>query len=137
MELPIRADASLVDCNFVRLCRRITPDEIQRLMDYELVWVWDIGKPGSRYRELRFWLPCVVTPQMCARLTLNEVLSRLLPESRQTLWSAEVAQLLLMDRNAVSRLARRLDAGLVNRTWQFKREALTRFLTERYIGGMP
>jgi hypothetical protein len=68
---------------------------------------------------------------------LEEVLCRLLPQSRQALWGAEVGQLLLLSRPALARLARMLGASLVNRTWQFRREALIGFLRERHIGGMP
>lgn len=127
----------LVDVNFVRVCRRIPADEVLRLADYELVWVWNVSIDSRNgARELRFWINSVVCPQMTARQTLNGVLCQLLPQSRPTLRGSEVGQLLLVGRDSVARLARILNAPLVNRTWHFKREMLFAWMKERYVGGM-
>ncbi|HLX69444.1 MAG TPA: hypothetical protein VKV04_07445 [Verrucomicrobiae bacterium] len=137
IELPINPATSLVDLNFVRLVRRIPYDEISRQIDSgKFIFVWDVSARGETgLRQFRFYLPEVVTPQMTARLSHEEVMERILPSARNFFWSAEIGQLLLLSRVTTSQLARQLKARLVNRTFKFPRENLTAWLRRRWLGG--
>jgi hypothetical protein len=134
-EFPDIGPAALVDTNFVRLVRRMDADGIAALVECGgIKWVWNISL-APRVREMRFLMAEIITPQMTARLTLDEVLDRLLPRSRRMFWAREVGQLLLLARNTVAKLARRLGATQKNRSFQFSRTSLVAWLRERWLGG--
>ncbi|HXT10902.1 MAG TPA: hypothetical protein VN873_05000 [Candidatus Angelobacter sp.] len=107
--------------------------------DGQLMWVFDIsssatGKRGHT-RELRFYFPEVVTPQFCARLTLREVIDKILPPTRKFFASGEICQLLLISRQTLGRIAREMGAELHNRVFRVSRAAFAAWLEARWIGG--
>jgi len=128
----------LVDVNFVRLVRRVDAEAVAAMVDCgKIIWAWDISIRGrSRTRVWRFWLNEICTPQMTARLTVDEVLDRILPPSRTWYWAKEVGQLLLLARNTIAALARQLGATMKNRSFQFSRARLVAWLRERWVGGI-
>lgn len=136
IELPINPAASLVDLNFVRLVRRIDTEEISAQIDCgKLIFVWDVSATcAMRKRQLRFYLPEVVSPQFTARLRHDEVMQKILPPTRQNFFAAEVGNLLLLSRNSLAALARQLEARLIDRTFKFSRESLVTWLTSRWLG---
>jgi hypothetical protein len=139
MNFSAEAISGLCDANCVRLLRRVDYKAVVEMTeDGQLQWAFDIGvrkeSKGSRIRELRFWFAEVVTPQLCARLTLREVVGKILPPARKFFASGEICQLLLISRPTLRRIAREMGAAIHNRTFRISREAFAAWLASRWIG---
>jgi hypothetical protein len=128
--------SSLCDTNCVRLLRRVDADTIADMVDDgRLLFVFDVSaKSGNPIRELRFWTGEIFTPQFCARLTLREVIDRILPVSRQIFRGFEIIQLLLISRVTLRPIARQMGAVIRNRTFEVSRAAFAAWLEARWVG---
>lgn len=141
IELPATIDSALCDLNTVRLLRRVDSGKVMTMVeDGQLMWCFDISsrpqvKIRGRIRELRFWFSEVVTPQFTTRLTLREVIDRILPPTRKFFRSGEICRLLLISRPMLKYIARELGAVIHNRVYQVSREAFAAFLTARWVWG--
>lgn len=141
IELPSTIESALCDSNCVRLLRRVDSEKIGALVDGgELRWAFDVsarprGKVWAVKRELRFWFSEVVTPQLVARLTVNEVIERILPPNRKFYHGFEVGQILLIARPTVCLVAREMGGTIRSRSFRVDREAFAGWLRARWIGG--
>jgi len=142
IELPNLNPSSLVDSNFVRLARRVDIDKVTAMVDNgSLLWVFDVsarpsGQASAHCRELRFLLSEIVTPQLCSRLTIREVIDRILPPLRRFFRGFEIRELLLIARPTLSRIARQMRGVIRNGEWQVSRQAFAAWLSARWIGNL-
>jgi len=125
------------DC--VRLLRGVSHKRVMDMTDDgQLQFVFDIGAhaetKANRIRELRFWFAEVVTPQFCARLTLREVIDKILPIKRRFFMSGEICRLLLISRQTLRRIAREMGGVIHNRSTRVTREAFAKWLESRWLG---
>lgn len=141
VDLPNVGPSALCDTNTVRLLRRVDSDRVAAMVDNgQLLFVFDVScrapKPGRPVcRELRFWFSEVATPQLTARLTIGEVIDRILPPSRKLFRGFEISQLLLISRVHLCYVAREIGGVIRNRTFQVTRDAFAAWLRSRWIGG--
>jgi hypothetical protein len=139
MNLNAESISGLCDANTVRLLRRVNSDNVIAMTENgQLLFVFDIGErreaKSRRVRELRFWFSEVVTPQFCARLTLREVIDKILPPTRKFFSSGEICHLLLISRQTLLRIAREMGAVIHNRATRVTREAFAAWLASRWLG---
>jgi hypothetical protein len=141
IELPAEINPGLCDTACVRLLRGVSTDEINAMIDDgRLLFVFDISaklrrKGQATVRLLRFASVEIFTPQFTMRMTIEDVINRMLPISRAFFWGREIAQLLLISRPTLQRIARQLGAIIRRGTFQVSRKALAAWLRARWIGG--
>jgi hypothetical protein len=102
-------------------------------------WVFNVATNRSEtpVRELRFWVDEVIAPEPVSHLQLDDVITRILPEKRSRFRGAEIAQMLLVSPQTMARHMDQMGGvAEVNTTW-IAREAFTRWLRSRWIGGQP
>lgn len=101
------------------------------LYETGLQWVWNFAvNPAGKERCLRLLAQEVIAPETTARLTLPQVIARLLPVTRGNYPVGEVCKIFLLSYDHLRELknARQLPAGDFT-----PRPALARLLTERHL----
>lgn len=100
-----------------------------------LQWVWDIKtNPKGKIRELRFWVPELKNPQATARLTLDEVITEILPETRREFHAGEVCRFLQLRAPTLMLLRGELDGEVRRNSGYFPRPGLVKFFRSRWLG---
>jgi len=125
-----------VDVNAVRAARGCSTDKVNELVDSELIWVFDLAQ-GKREKFLRFWLAEILDSHATARLTFDEVMTKILPASRKTVNGSEIAQWFLVTRTTVQKIGRELGGVVKKGLLHVERDRLATWLRRRWIGSSP
>jgi hypothetical protein len=135
--LPVSHRTIFLDVNGVRAARGISADKVNELVEVgKLLWVFNMGRMQSNkaIRNLRFWLPEVVNPSGATSFQLEEVISKILPVSRQTFSGGEICQWFLVSRPTVMRLSAECHGVKSKRVLSVARTSLASYLQRRWIG---
>lgn len=134
IEIPSSVECGLCDVSTVRLLRRVNAERISSMAEAgELQWAWDVSS-GRAVRELRFFFGEIAAPQMYARLTLDEMISKILPPSRNFFHGSEVCQILLISRPRLSQVAPEMGGTIRNRSFKVPRDGFAAWLKVRHLG---
>lgn len=127
---------ALLHLGAVRAIRAWTAEKVFKAVDDgSLLWVFDFTPAVSRRRTLRFLACEIADPQKAASLTLRVVIDSILPPTRRSFGTTEIRGLFTLGRATGWRLAKTLGKRNSAGHWRVQREALARFLRERWIGG--
>jgi hypothetical protein len=132
--LPLSKRTIFLDVNGVRAARGISADRVNELVEAgKLLWVFNLGRDEKSIRHLRFLAREVANPSGWSSVQLPEVIAQILPVSRRSFSSAEIAQWFLVSRPTACRLGSELGA-LKNRAWQIERPPLAAYLESQWVG---
>ena len=137
-QLPISNGTVFLDMNGVRAARGISADKVNELVESgELLWVFNVAQAhgGNHPRNLRFWLPEIVDARAVSQLSLDTVISKILPPGRSAINGAEIGRWFLVSRPTVKHIGEKLGGAVKNQLLHVGRDALVRWLRQRWIGG--
>jgi hypothetical protein len=137
--LPISNRTVFLDVTNVRVARGISADKVNELVESgKLLWVFNVGRTsnGVKARQLRFWLPEVLDPAAVRGLRLDDVVSKILPEGRNSFNGSEIGQWFLISRPTVMRIGKEMRGIVKNRLLHVERHALAGYLTARWLGSV-
>jgi hypothetical protein len=106
------------------------------LLHPALVWVWDLATTfPAGVRDLRFWREeCVPHGRSLTKLSIEQVIDRVLPKGRTNFHSGEVLQMFALSRQNLLALRDELNGDLRGaRNVTFARAQLVAFLERRWI----
>jgi hypothetical protein len=105
------------------------------LMEGRYQWVWNVASnPAGDIRDLRFWVGEVLARQRQRELSLDEVISFILPPQRREFPTGEVCQLLQVRRPTLMELRGELQGELRTGSSFYPRAGLVTFLRNRWLG---
>src|SRR5689334_753708 len=124
-DLPISQHTVLVDVKTIRIARHVDDETVYAEVDHgKYFWVWNVGL-GSEIRELRFWVKEIILGSGAVeRLTIDEVIEKLLPANRLWLRRQEVKDLLVVSNPTVVKLAAEIGAITVDGKLRYPRAGL-------------
>jgi hypothetical protein len=137
-QLPISNGTVFLDLNGVRAARGISADKVNQLVESgELLWVFNLAQAhgGKHPRNLRFWLPEIADARAVRQLSLDAVISKILPPGRSTINGAEIGRWFLVSRPTVKLIGKNLRGAVKNRLLHVRRDSLAHWLQQRWIGG--
>jgi hypothetical protein len=110
-----------------------------------LQWVWDVSSarfPSKaskpHVRALRFWGPEIIDPPSVSKLSLAEVISSILPPSRNWFRGGEVMRMLLISRPHVAAVRFECRGIIDHHSTRIGRDDLASYLRRRWLGaGTP
>jgi hypothetical protein len=98
-------------------------------------FVWNVAtNPQGRMRNLRFWVRVIKEPQAVARLTLDEVIAEILPQSRREFPAGTVCQMLQLRDVTLAQLRGELGGFLRRNSGVYPRDGLANFFRRRWLG---
>ena len=126
---------SLLTLSTVRALRGCVTEKIKQEVDSgEYLWVFDFSlskhAPDSRSHALRFWVSDVANRHLARQLSVDEVVSRILPPARAAFHPDELCLRFSINRVTLFRMRRRLGCG----RGAVKRKPLVGFLKSRWLG---
>ncbi|MEI7534128.1 MAG: hypothetical protein WCK57_07125 [Verrucomicrobiae bacterium] len=98
-------------------------------------FVWNVAtNPKGKIRHLRFWVPEIDDPKAVAILTLDEVISQILPVTRSEFPAGNVCKFLQIRPPTLALLRSELNGEVRRNSGYFPRAGLVKFFRSRWLG---
>ena len=133
--LPLSNRTTLVTTDTACAVLGVGSEAISSMVDDgTLVWVWDVSSRHQHIRELRFLAHELINPANAAK-TYPEIISNILPPSRERFRASEVAMTLRVSDPHIVKLikCRALSGKVINHTRWISRASMAIFLQNRLL----
>jgi hypothetical protein len=110
----------------------------QMVQEGEFLWVWNFSQnENGRKRDLRFGVWGLMNPEAARKLTLDQMINRLFPLTKENVRGVEFGVACTASRNLVEDLcrAKQLESKIKGHTRHIKTASVHAFLTRRFLGG--